>query len=503
MGSQSMYDKELILLRNKMSKKLTSGKPSPVATYIRRSLNSGIMILELLKDVPFTELSVSLYFITKDTVSMLARVYESELELALIDRDKFLKGIHKFYNETAIYIKKNDMYKEFFAFLSALNREADSIRQNGKKNVTGAVLDAYQSLLLQQLEYLRPDKFNFSTRVCGISTSGELLTCTDYLPDVDTITNSIEEAYVNNKLRFVNKESYMAYVSQKFGECGYRVNSLEDLDMLMERDRIVSYQVSTMLPFSNEYTYDIVGANVESPNCVLLEKLQCTADMSSIKESLKHRAKMLPTNGQIFEVEKLTSETGRLEYIFFKKILLRETFYQDKIYLLYKAETTCGEFCGYYEPMTEDFFTVMQNTSIRMLPENLQRTILYLYACCVLKNGPELLSAIPSTLHYEFEETENGPAFTIPLSVRPYSRGGKLRSAMESVESVSRGPKKGNEQYEGETRAIQGYIRKLGAGHSPSQEAIARAEALGFSLALDETYVQPHLTTVYIRRKDN
>lgn len=121
MGSQSMYDKELILLRNKMSKKLTSGKPSPVATYIRRSLNSGIMILELLKDVPFTELSVSLYFITKDTVSMLARVYESELELALIDRDKFLKGIHKFYNETAIYIKKNDMYKEFFAFLSALN----------------------------------------------------------------------------------------------------------------------------------------------------------------------------------------------------------------------------------------------------------------------------------------------------------------------------------------------------------------------------------------------
>ena len=503
MGNQSLHDEELVQLRYKTCKKLTAGKPEPVAVYIRRSINSAVMILELLRGIPFSELSVSLYFITKDSMAKLARVYEAELELALVDSDKFLKGIHKFYNETAIFLKKNNLYREFFACMRATSRMADGIRSGGDKNISKKVLDAYQSLLLQQLEYLRPDKFNFSTRVCGMTADGkEILTCRDYIPDVDAITNYVEESFLSGRLQGISQAEYLQFVSAEFGKHGYKVNNLDELDMLMQRDRLVSYQVSTMLPFINEYTYDIVGANIESPNAFALDLLRSSdLDLQGLQEKLKHRSRMLPTNGQIFDVVRL--EDSDRGYVFFKKFLLRETFYDGRIYLLYKADTVCGEFCGYYEPMAEDFFTVMESASMPTLYDNMKRTILYLYGCCVLKEGPSMLEEFSSLFYYLFPDTKFGRTFTVPLEVKPFARGGKLRSAMDSGESSSKGPRKGDDKYEEESRPVQGYIRKLGAGRSASADAIARAEALGFSLALDETYVQPHITTVYIRRKDS
>ena len=84
--------------------------------------------------------------------------------------------------------------------------------------------------------------------------------------------------------------------------------------------------------------------------------------------------------------------------------------------------------------------------------------------------------------------------------------GGKLRSAYGKEESTKyrpTGPRAGNEEkYEAKTSAIQGFIRKVGEGRTPSPEAIERAEALGFDLAPDETYVQPFLRTSWkLKRK--
>ena len=45
-------------------------------------------------------------------------------------------------------------------------------------------------------------------------------------------------------------------------------------------------------------------------------------------------------------------------------------------------------------------------------------------------------------------------------------------------------------------RAIQGFIRKVGEGRTPSREAVEYAEALGYSLAPDETYVKPFIRRV-------
>lgn len=503
MQKQKVLDEQLIQTRYRLYKKMSAGKPGPVCTYIRRSLNTGILVLEGLKGIPFSELSVSLYFITKDSsMEKLARIYEAELELAAINQEKFLRGIHKFYNETAIKIKKENMYREFFAFLSETNRICNDIRMHGKDEdkVNKRVLDCYQSILLQQLEYLRPDKFDFTTRCCGISTTGEILSCRDFMPDVDSATDRIETEFLEGKLNFGSQEEYIRYVSQVFAEYGYKVNSLEQMEHLMECDRVELAQLSTMLPFINEYTYDIVPERVDSANATLLDYIVCDFELDELKEDLKHRARMLPTNGQIFEVEPL--ENRELKQVFFTKFLLRETFYQNKIYLLYKAETVKGEFSGFYEPMGGEFFTVMQVSNMPSLAVRMQKIILYLYATCVLRDGDQRWYKLEKRIFYHFRGTATGPEFDVPLRLTRFARGGKVRPSYGSNTDLGpRGVKKGNEKYEEETRAIQGYIRKLGPGRSASSEAIARAEALGFSLATDETYVQPHMTTVYILRK--
>ena len=503
MRGQSIDDEKLIRLRQRLIKKQSEGKPEAVKTYIRRSLSTAIIVLNKLQEIDFRELSVSLYFITKDShMAALARIYEAELELASIDSEKFMRGIHKFYNETALKIKKENLYREFFAFLSETNMSCDAIRLGkvspSKVNIN--VLDCYQSLLLQQLEYLRPSKFDFTTRCCGISTAGEILTCKDSLPYVDSATDEVESAFIDGKLQNLSKLEYMAYVSRVFAKYGYKVRSLDEMEALMECDRVEVCQISTMIPFINEYTYDIVPQEVTSPNCVFLQYFHGDFDLSVLKEGLKHRRRMLPTNGQIFDMVKIDNIDN--EYLFFKKVLLRESFYQGRLYLLYKMETTCGEFSGFYEPMNEDFFSVMRLSLIHGLDELVQKFILYLYGSCVLADGDLMWQRAEQVLRYDIPDTKYGPGFSVPLKMFRFARGGKVRPAIgEDKDPKHLGPKKGNDKYEEETRAIQGYIRKLGAGRSPSPEAIARAEALGFSLSPDETYVQPHLTTVYITKK--
>lgn len=80
-----------------------------------------------------------------------------------------------------------------------------------------------------------------------------------------------------------------------------------------------------------------------------------------------------------------------------------------------------------------------------------------------------------------------------------FARGGRLKRSDNVEDGATHQPtgaRKGNDAYESEERAIQGFVRKVGAGRTPSPEAVARATALGFELAQDETYVQPFIKNV-------
>ena len=53
------------------------------------------------------------------------------------------------------------------------------------------------------------------------------------------------------------------------------------------------------------------------------------------------------------------------------------------------------------------------------------------------------------------------------------------------------------ENLEAGEASIQGYIRKLPAGHKASEEAKELAESLGYDLDSNETYVRPFIKQVF------
>ena len=89
----------------------------------RRTMNTAIVTVSTLQNIPFTELSSSLYFFCSDIDSKeFSRLYESQVELAGANPDKFIKGLHSFFNSMAKRIKNESEYALFFDFLMAASR---------------------------------------------------------------------------------------------------------------------------------------------------------------------------------------------------------------------------------------------------------------------------------------------------------------------------------------------------------------------------------------------
>ena len=100
----------------KLNKKL-EGKPQPMQILQKRTMNTALAVLENLDGIPFTKLSMSLYFYCQDLkMSEFTHQYENQLELAGANPDKFVFQLHKFFNEISVKIKKEDLYSDFFEF---------------------------------------------------------------------------------------------------------------------------------------------------------------------------------------------------------------------------------------------------------------------------------------------------------------------------------------------------------------------------------------------------
>ena len=134
----------------------------------------------------------------------------------------------------------------------------------------------------------------------------------------------------------------------------------------------------------------------------------------------------------------------------------------------------------------------------------LKSFVLYLYACAVTRQGAEMLAQAEKNLAYVTPEMPTQPSITLHIGVEVFARGGKLRRSDGKEEGKHTGARAGSDDYIAEERSIQGFIRKVGPSRTPSREAVERAEALGFSLASDETYVQPFIRSSWrLRRKED
>jgi hypothetical protein len=440
--------------------------PESLKIVQRRTLRTAIAVLRCLNGLDFQEFSHTLFFLCVDTrTSEFNRQYEAQLELALVDEEKFVKNLHKFYRDMAKKIEDENLYSTFFQFMSffCIRRYSYNSTQ-----LQRSVAEAYMDLLLQQTEYLRSD---LTKRVAGISTDGELLLVDEFMPFIDTISTTLDyESLVLNK--FKDQAAFDRRLRELLQRQGLPPMTEEDFAGLSQIDRVFSNTLSTMSPYINEYTVDMLPNNKRTldQDVTALSFLEAKLDAGKLKAVLKHRARTLPSNGVVFDISGI---------IF--RVSMKEILFGNEIIMLYKEETVVGETSGFYNTHTGVFYSVLAETTGPMIFENHERFILYLYACAVLRNGKELLDNAHEVLRFR----------STPLDIKMTLTGGKPRD-MYHQRTVERDESK----YHYEARQIQGYVRRLPEGQKASQEARDRALLLGFDLEENETYVQGFVKNV-------
>jgi len=162
--------------------------------------------------------------------------------------------------------------------------------------------------------------------------------------------------------------------------------------------------------------------------------------------------------------------------------------------MLYRMDTIVGELSGYYDTQDGFLYSVLLEANDRDFHDRTKSLLLYLYACVVTKHGTKMQQNMPLCCSFASGERDSTK---IPMRVEVFGRGGKLKNVYDpEPETEHRKVRKGNENYEEEDRAIQGFIRKVGKGKTPSPQAVEYAKSLGYDLALDETYVRPFIRRV-------
>ncbi|MEG1723767.1 MAG: hypothetical protein RR313_00095 [Anaerovoracaceae bacterium] len=458
-------------------------KPLPMQVMQRRSMNTATTILIGLQDVPFDKLSCSLYFYCKDIkMNQFTHYYESQLELAGANPERFAFGLHKFYNDVSHKIKKENLYEEFFEFLSLCTKSRFTARG---KNVDVVVLNLYMDLLLQNLEYLRPNKFDFTSIVVGLKTTGEIITATDIYPTLDMPGYEIERLVREHK--DFPAEQLFSTIEKIYKKYGYDdVKTIEDMEQLANIDRIFTNEHVAMTPFINEYTFDLLPVQPFTTYALDFHTLCTDLDYKTFQMQLHKRKRTLPTNGMTFQF----TEGGLIKSVLFKEIL-----YNNSITLLYKMTTTQGDLCGYYDTKTDFFYNIFLDYDYPQVLVNLQTLILYLYATAVLADKNFILSDLPKHFCYTFSTLSS----KVYLSAEAFGAGGRLKNVYDPDKlPATDGPTRiGNDKYTQETKAIQGFIRRVGVDQQPSEKARELAESLGYDLAPNETYVQPFIKKVF------
>lgn len=450
--------------QRKLDKKIRS-QPQPLQILQRRTISTAHSVVEGIENIPFEKLSMNLYFYCQDAqMNKFTRQYESMVELASIDPEKFAFSLHKFYNELSIRIKKEDLYDEFFELYYHCMRK--SMQPSGQ--LDQAVLEAYTNLVIQQVEYLRPDKFDFTQRLCGRKTTGELLTIRDTLPQFDL---------PSYEYRLLAEKGINPDLIELYRKHGMRVNDLADIEALAQIDRFAGSMCTTLMPMINEYTYDILSEDTFHAREYPLGLMMSTIGTDELEEALTHRKKTLPSNGAVFEFE--TNP-------FLKRLLLKEILYNDSVYMLFRLDTVeDGTISGLYDTRGKFLYNPVElgaSQRVERAAEAVSVTVLYCYA-----------SAVTDT--YDLEKL--GEAVKMRgrwVKAHCYLKGGKQQNVYDHSSRDMSG-------YEAEIRPIQGYIRKLPAGQKASADATEYALKLGYELESNETFVRPFMKQVFKLRE--
>lgn len=120
-----------------------AGKPRVTQILMERTFNSALLVLGALDGIEWNDLLFYTYYTCMDLpFREIITMYESQLELAGIDEEKFLFGLHKFYENMARKLKKEEKLYEFGQFIGAMMQ----LQYEKRAKVGDDIIDAYFNL---------------------------------------------------------------------------------------------------------------------------------------------------------------------------------------------------------------------------------------------------------------------------------------------------------------------------------------------------------------------
>lgn len=477
---------------NKKIDKKYYSKGTGIWVLHKRTLNTALHILRNIANIEFVDISLSLYIYCKDVPAFdnLLRKYESILELAAANPEMFIEMLHLFYVEQAASIKSNKLYQHFFELLGYCQAHRDNIQSQiaeEKREQTARIFNTYEDLLLQQMEYLRPNPFDYNTMIYGIRTDGSLIIGRDRYPSLDIPKYIVEHEAMLPEGKGISITN--EYLSRIFAKYGYMIHDQDDVSELNSECQTYTSNVYSLLPYINEYTFDILP---QTPLAARMSKmdwpmLRDTKSMDQIMELLsKHKKRTLPANGARMEI-------GGSDV--FKELFIREIFHNDHMVLLYRLSVAYGDISGFYDSKMQWFYSAFYNSSAKILHESIRHVVLWFYASIVCNS-----SDITPTSEC-FSKTISEPGCR--LSANFFSIGGRLRNTLDNTSDSDTARKMDRDKYEAETKSVNGYVRRLPAGQKASERASQIASDLGFELSDNETFVQPFMKSIWILKDTN
>lgn len=474
-------------------------KGESIWVFQRKTLSSACQVLATLHDADFGKASTFLFHLAREAEECkpIIEAINSQIELAMANSDKFIKGYHRFLQGLTKPIKKNKDYALYFkaiAYAQECVHSGLSIDGNVERN--DSVLYAVIDMLMQGSEYLKPQEFDIVNNIVGISTENEPIIIRDPYPLAD-VPVYYSEALFNNrpydKCDFqISEDRRLDMVFSYYKRYGYEnvadFDSINDLALL---SHLYTNTVLSMATYVNEYTVDML------PDKPLIEN---TPNMWSwwpkpispkyttefLKDTLHHRRRTLPANGALFQFDVCQ---------LIQEIKLKETCRDNEIVCLYKIVTKFGDLAGYYNTSTEWFYILTDRAQFPELVDSVTNLILWLYTSLAC----DLPDVLPTDASFRSSFVTHADA---PFGIRCLMIGGKPRDYR----------KKGNgddeplrvfdkSKYDASSKNINGFIRHLPAGQKASERAILIAESYGYELKSDETYVTPFVRRQWLKKK--
>ena len=440
----------------------------------KRTINIAVLVISSIAGLEFTDLESALYFHCKDKRSItFIRAYESQIELAAINPDMFVKELDMFLFKTCGYIEENNLFQDFYDFCNLLELQRRlKILQGHKK-----LFDAYLSLLMQQAAYFCRNRLEDS--VIGISENGLLLYKKNPHPYIDIGGYTLEKNmndFLSGKDSISPKQLHKAY-----SPYGYNVYSINDVQALESIANVYDNNIFIMLPYITEREIKIVSQEPfkhhenHFPRQWKKTEFYC--------EKLLQRNYMLPLSG----VTARFKNAGDIKEIFFM-----ETIHNNEIVLLYRVITyDNGEFSGFYHTRQQIFYSIFEHTNLPECHETLKNFILenYMILTCDYQIDKKKNYAIKQVnqpeheFHYPYQ----------PLVTYTYQQ--KKDPSKEDSKNFNHRYIK--EDYQEEVRTRSGYIRRLPENQHASDEAISFAASLGLNLPAGKTFVRSHEYRIY------